>query len=272
MQSSNTTKQRSWRIPDWIYGLAAVLAILALWEMGSTNGWISSYQFPPPSKLAKTLPVLLEKGFPRGVTADIHIRATLGRILQGYIIAILLAIPIGLVIGNSNFLNRATSPVITFARSIATISLLPLAVAWFGVGEFTRVFLITYGCFWIILTSVVDAVKGVPVEYIRASQTLGVPTRQIFFRVMLPASLPRIFTGMRIALGVAFLVIVAVEMIGTIEGLGALIMEARTFYRSDTAMVGMIFIAIIGFSLSTILNWAERILFPWASDLEAVER
>mgnify|MGYP005841718223 CR=1 FL=1 len=261
-----------WRIPDWAYGLGTVIGLLLLWEFASARGWLGTYQFPPPSRLANTFQLLLERGFPRGLTADVHIWATLWRIIRGYLIATTLAVPLGIVIGASPFLDRAASPVITFARSVATISLLPLAVAWFGVGEETRIFLITYACFWIILTSVVEAVKGVNSLYIRAAQTLGASRRQIFFQVMLPASLPRIFSGMRVALGVAFLVIVAVEMIGTITGLGALIMEARTFYRSDVAVVGMIFIAIIGFGIAKVLDILERILLPWASSLDEVNR
>lgn len=279
MQSSNASPETKrsrrrfkLRIPDWLYGFGTIVAIIALWEFASVQGWLGTYQFPPPSKLADTFQTLIERGFPRGLTATIHIQATLWRIIRGYLLATVLAIPIGIFIGASPLLDRASSPIITFARSVATISLLPLAVAWFGVGEVTRIFLITYACFWIILTSVVDAVKGVPQPYIRAAQTLGASQRQIFFQVMLPASLPRIFAGMRVALGVAFLVIVAVEMIGTVEGLGALIMEARTFYRSDAAVVGMIFIAIIGFSLSKILDVLERVLLPWASGLEEVQR
>ena len=163
-------------------------------------------------------------------------------------------------------------PVITFARSVATISLLPLAVAWFGVGEVTRVFLITYACFWVIVTNVIDGVKSVDVDLLRAARMLGTSPHQIFYRVVLPASLPRIFTGMKVALGLAFLVIVAVEMVGTIEGLGALIHQTRTLYRSDAAMVGMIFLAIFGYALSKGLDWLEKILLPWSGGLEEVER
>jgi ABC-type nitrate/sulfonate/bicarbonate transport system permease component len=263
---------RSYTLPDAVVGSITVLVILLAWEMAVRLDWISSFQFPPPSRLAQTFSNLLTVGFPRGVTAWIHIQATVLRILQGYVLATLLAIPIGLIIGRSRLMDIAISPVITFARSVATISLLPLAVAWFGVGEVTRVFLITYGCFWIILTNVIAGVKQVDIDYIRAAQTLATDSKQMFYRVILPASLPRIFSGMKVALGMAFLVIVAVEMIGTIEGLGALIQQSRTFYRSDMAMVGMVFMGIFGFALSKGLDWLEKLLLPWAVGLEEVER
>jgi ABC-type nitrate/sulfonate/bicarbonate transport system permease component len=262
----------SFSLPEPLVGLVTILLLLGLWELAVYFEWISSFHFPPPSRLSRTFISLLNQGFPRGITAWIHIQATVTRILQGYIIATLLAIPLGLFIGNSLILEKATSPVITFARSVATISLLPLAVAWFGVGEFTRVFLITYGCFWIILTNVISGVRQVETEYIHAARMLAATPGQIFYRVILPASFPRIFSGMKVALGMAFLVIVAVEMIGTIAGLGALIQQARTFYRSDAAMVGMVFMGIFGFLLSKGLDWLERLLLPWASGLEEVER
>lgn len=264
---------RLWRAHgDRLVGAVVVLAILLAWELASAAGWLNTYHFPPPSKLASTLWRLTVDGFPRGITALVHIRATFGRILMGYALAALTAIPLGLIIGRSAFLDRASAPLVTFARSVATISLLPLAVAWFGVGELTRVLLIAYGSFWIILTNVVAAVKGVDGRWIHAAQTLGASERQIFFRVILPGSLPRIFGGMKVALGVAFLVIVAVEMIGTVRGLGALIMEARTFYRSDAAFVGMLFIGLVGFLLAKGLDRLERWLLPWAVGLEEVER
>jgi ABC-type nitrate/sulfonate/bicarbonate transport system permease component len=253
-------------------GVLFVVVLLALWEVASRAGYLNPYHFPRPSRLASTLWDLLWVGFPVGITVWQHIQATIWRILQGYLLATVFAIPLGLIVGGSHWLDQAAKPVVTFARSIATISLLPLAVAWFGVGELSRILLIAYACFWIILTNVIEGVKQVDPALIRAGKMLEVDHRQLFLRVVLPATMPRIFAGMKVALGVSFMVIVGVEMIGTIEGLGALIMEARTFYRSDAAMVGMIFIALFGFLLSRVLDWLERLLLPWASGLEEVER
>lgn len=259
-------------ISDRMLGVASVVVLIGLWELFSRLGYLNTYHFPPPSKLAATLWDLAVDGFPRGITVWQHIASTVWRILLGYLLATVVAIPLGMIIGTTYVLDKSTNPIITFARSIATISLLPLAVAWFGVGEPARVFLIFYGCFWIIITNVIEGVKHVDVNLINAGRMLGSSRNQLFFRVILPATLPRIFAGMKVALGIAFMVIVAVEMIGTIRGLGALIMEARTFYRSDAAMVGMIFIALFGFFISKILDWVERTLLPWAPDLEEVER
>jgi ABC-type nitrate/sulfonate/bicarbonate transport system permease component len=259
-------------LPDWLFGLLTIAVLLALWELAVSLGLLNEVRFPPPSKLWRALVSLLTSGFPKGVTAILHIKATVLRILKGYALATALAIPVGLLVGSSPLLERAANPIITFARSVATISLLPLAVAWFGVGELSRVLLITYGCFWVILTNVIHGVKSVDSRLIQAAGMLGASRWQTFFRVILPASTPRIFAGMKVALGLAFLVIVAVEMIGTVEGLGALIMEARTFYRTDTTMVGMLFIALFGFLLAKGLDRLERILLPWAVGLEEVER
>lgn len=258
--------------PAWALALGSVLTLLALWELAARVGVLEPRSYPPPTELADTIVSVAVDGFPRGVTIASHAAATAWRIIRGYLLATALAIPLGMVIGRSRVLDLATAPIITFARSIATISLLPLAVAWFSVGETSRIFLITFGAFWIILTNTVAAVKGVDPTLVRAAHTLGCTGSALFTRVILPASLPRIFAGMKVALGMSFLVIVAVEMIGTVEGLGALIMEARTFYRSDVAMVGMVFLAVFGFLLATGLDRLERRLLPWAAPDEGARR
>lgn len=260
------------RLIDLLIGIVTLVAIGALWEYLVQNGHLNPYFFPPPTEIADELEKITTVGFPRGVTIFSHIQATVLRILKGYAMAAVLGIPIGLFVGSRQFLDRAVMPVVTFARSVATISLLPLMVAWFGVGELSRVLLVFYGCFWVIMTNSAFAVKTIHPQYIQAAETLGASKTQIFFQVMLPASLPRIFSGMKVALGLAFLYIVAVELINAEEGLGSLIWEARTFYRSDTMMVGLFMLSIFGFALAQGLDLLEKVLLPWAESLEEIER
>ncbi|MBL8590107.1 MAG: ABC transporter permease subunit, partial [Methylobacteriaceae bacterium] len=200
--------------------LALALA-LALWEYAVAAGWLRRLLFPPPSRLLSSAVELARDGVPVGQTLLAHAAATLARIASGFLLAMLLAVPLGLVIGSRPFLDRATQPIVGFCRSVATLSLLPLALVWFGVGEASKIFLIGYGCFWVMLSNVVAAVRLVDPVLVNAALTMDAPPRSLFARVVLPAALPRIAAGARIALGVGFMVIVGAEMIGTITGLGA---------------------------------------------------
>lgn len=244
---------------------AVIVALLMLWEFAASAGWIRAVLFPPPSKLARTLVELLTDGFPEGVTLGSHFLVTIRRIFAGYVGALALAIPLGLWIGWHPLLDRMTSTVIAFCRSVATLSLLPVAIVWFGTGEASKIFLIGYGCFWVMLSNAVAAVKLVDPLLLRAARTMDTTRSDLFLRVALPAALPRLFSGARVALGVGFMVIVGAEMIGTIQGLGALIMEARTFYRSDITVVGMFVLGVLGFLIAVGLQWLEIRLLPWRS-------
>jgi ABC-type nitrate/sulfonate/bicarbonate transport system permease component len=257
------TPEGGWALTDLSVKIITIAVLLGLWELASQLGYIKIYLFSRPSKLAQTFVQLLTVGFPNGITVLVHIEATFFRILMGFALACAVGIPLGLFIGRTRWLERTVDPIVTFARSIATISLLPLAIAWFGVGELARVLLIFYGCFWIVLTNTIQGAKFVDTVLINAGRVLGARGPRLFFQVILPASLPRIFAGMKVALGMAFMVIIAVEMIGTIKGLGALIQQARTFYNTSIAIDGMIFIAIIGLLIAYSLDWLERLLLPW---------
>lgn len=252
-----------WALTDLSIKIITILVLIAIWEIASRTGYIKIYLFSRPTKLYETFIQLLTTGFPRGITVHIHLQATFFRIITGFILACMTAIPLGLFIGRTRWLDRMVDPIVTFARSIAVISLLPLAIAWFGVGEMARVLLIFYGCFWIILTNTIQGAKYVDPLLIDAGRVLGASKRSLFYQVILPSSLPRIFAGMKVALGMAFMIIIAVEMIGTIEGLGALIQQARTFYNTSIAITGMIFIALIGFLISFTLDRLEHMLLPW---------
>jgi ABC-type nitrate/sulfonate/bicarbonate transport system permease component len=251
---------RTWRL---LAPTVAIVLFLIAWEYAVAAGHLRPIQCPPPSKIARSLLELVIEGFPEGTRLDAHFFITVLRILAGFALAVAVAIPLGLLIGSSPMLDKLTSPVVAFCRSVATLSLLPLAVVWFGTGEATKVFLIGYGCFWVMLSNVIAAIKQIDAVLIRAARTMDTSKRDIFLKVMLPSALPRLVSGARVALGVGFMVIVGAEMIGTTRGLGALIMEARTFYRSDITMVGMFVIAALGLALSAGLTRLEAWLVPW---------
>lgn len=243
--------------------LLVLLVFLLAWQAASMAGWLMPVRFPPPSRLAGSFVELSLEGFPYGALLGTHVLISLKRVLAGYLIAVALAVPLGLVIGTSPLLDRMSAPVVAFCRSVATLSLLPLALVWFGTGEAAKIFLIGYGCFWVMISNVIAAIKLVDPLLVRAALSLDTPPAAIFARVMLPAALPRIAAGARTALGMGFVVIVGAEMIGTTLGLGALIMEARTFYRSDITMVGMACIGAIGFAIAAGLSRLEAWLMPW---------
>lgn len=260
------------RLSDQKIKIITFAALIAIWELLSRSGAIKAVYLPSPSRLVSTFWEIITEGYPQGITVLIHIKATVWRIIQGYLLAIALAIPLGLVIGSHFLMERAANPVITFARALATISLLPLAIAWFGIGELSSVLLIMYGAFWAIITNTIQGVKSVDINFINVGRMFGASRRHIFFRVILPATLPRIFAGMKIGLGVAFMVIIAAELVGTVKGLGALIQQSRLFYRTDITIVGMIFIGILGLIISISLDRLERVMLPWAVGLEEVKR
>jgi ABC-type nitrate/sulfonate/bicarbonate transport system permease component len=254
-------RTHDWR--NWVYPIAVIATGLVLWQVAVMGGWLRPISFPPPTKLAASFYELVVEGYPEGIGLWTHVAITLQRIVLGYVAALALAIPLGLLIGWTPTLDALTDPLIAFARSVATLSLLPLAVIWFGTGELAKIFLIGYGCFWVMITNVVAAMKNIDPMLIRAARTMDVSGAALFRQVALPAALPRIFAGARVALGVGFMVIVGAEMIGTIRGLGALIMEARTFYRTDITMVGMAVIGALGFAISIGLQRLETRLMPW---------
>lgn len=260
------------RLARFLTSLAVVAGALIAWEMAVRFGYLKPYQFPPPSRIARGFVELSNVGFPTGVPIWTHTLVTVGRVLQGYVAAIVLAIPLGLLIGAVPVLDKLTAPLVVFCRSVATLSLLPLVIVWFGAGELTKIVLIGYGCFWTMLSNVIAGVRYVDPTLVRAARSFGVNGFELYRKVVLPAALPRIFAGARMALGVGFMVIVGAEMIGTIQGLGALIMEARTFYRSEITIIGMLVIGLLGFAISTGLAGMERLLLPWATNLDQVRR
>ena len=177
----------------------------------------------------------------------VEIYASLQRILIGFTLGCLVAVPLGLAMGNVRSIRLALEPYVNFFRFIPPIAFLPLVVLWFGIGETSKVALIVYTTLFIVLINTMAGVFQIPVIKIRAARSLGIRGSSLFRFVVIPSTVPFIITGMRIAMGNSFMTVVAAEMLSANSGLGYLIFSSRVFYRTGHMFVGLITLGILGF-------------------------
>lgn len=190
-----------------------------------------------------------------------HALISLNRVLVGFGLAVLLALPLGLAIGTSTTVQEYCYPVIQFGRAIPPIAFVPLGIVWFGLGNTPIIFIIFLGAFWAVLTNVITGVTAAPRLFIRAAESLGATRFQIFNRVILPAAFPHIFVGLRTGFGIAWVSIVAGELVAASSGLGYLIMHARRLLASDDVITGMVAIGVLGILFDAGFRALERTLF-----------
>src|SRR5207249_1504313 len=171
--------------------------------------------------------------------------ATLLRVAVGFAIGAGLALPLGLWMGARDRVYEVFNPLVQLLRPIPPIAYIPLAILWFGLGNPPAFFLISLGSFFPVLMNTIAGVRNVDAIYVRAAQNLGAPGRTLFWRVLFPAAMPSILAGMRVGVGVAFIVVIVAEMIAVNSGLGYRILEAREYFWSDKILAGMISIGVI---------------------------
>ena len=195
-----------------------------------------------------------------------YTRDSLFRVACGYGAAVLLGIPAGLALGWFSAAARAANPLIQMLRPISPLAWMPLAVIWFGVSNLAPIFLIFLASFFPVVVTTMNGVRNVPPMYVQAGRNFGLSTGALIARVIFPAVLPRILVGLRIAFGVAWLVLVAAEMIAVDSGLGYLIIDARNAgKRYDLVVGGMLLIGAIGLMLDALIRRTEKLKFVrWA--------
>ena len=223
---------------------------LAAWHMAVK--YSGSDIFPTPMEVLRGLGELAQQGLLLK-----YIVASLFRVSWGFGLAVLIGVPLGLVLGWFRPAFAALNPFIQILRPISPIAWIPVAILWFGVKDTAPVFLIFLASVFPITVSAMAAVQNMQQVYLRAAQNFGLSGFPLFRRVIFPAALPQVITGIRIALGVAWLVVVAAEMIAVNSGLGYLIIEARNAgKRYDLVVAGMVMIGLIGL----LLDWLVRSL------------
>ena len=243
------------RVKASLPALAVIVALVAIW-------WIVVVQtesaiFPTPLQVATGALELARDG-----SLWEHIGASLFRVGAGFGLAMLVAIPIGLWMGWVNTAYATLNPLFQMLRPISPIAWIPLAILWFGVGDVSPIFLIFLSSVFPLMVQTTAGVHTIERRYLRAAANFGVSRFTLFSKVVIPAVLPQIIVGMRVGIGVAWLVVVAAEMIALHSGLGYMIMDSRNAgNRYDLVIAGMILIGLIGLMLDSATRMLERLKF-----------
>ena len=245
--------------------LAFPLVVLAVWHFATYGRKYSL--IPPPSDVALELYDLAFGGIyddAYSQTLHVHLIASMSRVFGGFAIALAVALPLGLMIGRIPVVRQLLDPTLQLLRPIPVTAWLPLAMIMFGLGPRSAFFLVCLGAFYPILINTIFGVRSVDPRLFEAASMLGCEGSAQFFKVVLPASLPAIFTGLRLGLGFAWVVIVVGEMTGVQTGLGAIIMEARQLSRTEIVICGMVTIGVAGFITDRLVLLLGRRLLRWS--------
>jgi NitT/TauT family transport system permease protein len=232
---------------------AFILVLLIIWYIAVARQ--PTHLLPDPIAVLAAFAELARRGL-----LFKYIVASLFRVTWGFMLAALTAIPFGLAVGWYRRSEMALNPLIQIFRPISPLAWIPISILWFGVGDVAAIFLIFLASFLPLTLTAINAVESIPAVYINAGRNFGLSTPALVYRVLYPAVVPQIIIGLRITLGIAWLVVVAAEMIAVNSGLGFLIVDARNSgNRYDLVVAGMIMIGVIGLMLDTGMRSLEKI-------------
>ncbi|MFD3873104.1 ABC transporter permease [Streptomyces sp. NPDC058623] len=237
---------------------AAVIGLLAVWETAPRLGLVDATFLPPVSEVAVAWWELLGDG-----QLGEHARASLTRSFGGFAVAVVVAVPLGLLIGWYRPVAAFLGPLLELFRNTAALALLPVFVLLLGIGETSKVSIVVYACVWPILLNTISAVGNADPTLVRLARSMDLSTPRLFQKVILPSSVPAIFTGIRLAGAVSILVLVAAEMIGAKAGLGYLINASQYNFAIPQMYAGIITISAIGVAFNQVLVTIERRLSVW---------
>lgn len=245
-------RRASSAVQSWVLPISVSLMLTAGWELACRL--VQASVFPTPGQTWRGFLELIESERLWGDVA-----ASLFRVTWGFLLAVAIGVPLGLVVGWSTRTFRALNPIIQGLRPVSPIAWIPIAILWFGIGDGAGIFLIFLSAFFPVTVGSMAAVRNISLVHQRSAMNFGVHGLDLFRRVVLPAAMPQIITSLRIALGVAWLVIVAAEMVGMDSGLGYLINDARNAgSRYDLVVATMIMIGLIGILLDFLIRRLER--------------
>lgn len=243
--------------------MITILLFFAIWQFVVTQGIVDSRTLPSPVKIYETFLSKLTKKAPDGNLLSTNILASLQVSLCGFFSAIIIGVPLGLLMGWYQILDKILTPIFEIIRPIPPIAWIPIVVVWMGVGLGAKVLIIFFSAF---VPCVINSYTGIRLTnrtFINVSQTFGASNFTTFIKVGIPSSLPMVMTGIKIALGNSWSTLVAAEMLAASAGLGFMIQMGRQFARADVVVLGMVLIGVLGAILSFLFSSLEKYLLRW---------
>jgi len=238
------------------------LVILLIWDLTTRFGIVRSILLPTPAAVLWATVDVFRRGY-AGVSIFAHIGASLARVMVAFLSAAVLGVVFGLLRGRYRMVDALLLVPSEVIRPIPPLGFIPLFILWFGIGELSKVLIIFYYVFLVVMLNTQAGVRSCPEEAIRAARSLGANSVQVFRYVIFPAALPQIMTGMRVGMGSALAILVASELLGGDRGLGFVILDASNFFRTSQVFVGLILIGLLGLISDRGLNFVSRWIVHW---------
>jgi NitT/TauT family transport system permease protein len=257
-------RQRRERIERRVYFLASFAMLLLIWEGCRATGLINPKLFPSIAAVVQSAAVQLRDG-----SLQQHMYASFLRVLTSFSIGIALAVVLGFLIGWFRVVRLMVDPVINFFRALPPIALIPLMIIFFGIGETSKIIVLSYASFFPALVVIYQALVSLDPIYIRAARTLGATNMEIFRRIILPQLVPHIITACRVSLGVCWATLVAAELIAAQRGIGAMMVEAQNFFQMPPLVLGIILIGVISLVMDAIVRAIEAHATQWQEKMSS---
>ena len=238
--------------------VAAIALFLVLWQVAPSLGWVEPAFLPPFTTVLQALLRLAGDG-----TLWTDITASLHRSLTGFAVAIVIAIPLGLLIAWYRTAAEVLSPLLTVFLNTAAVALIPVFTLILGIGDLSKIAMITYACFWVVLFNTISGARSIDPLLVKSARSLGLSNLSLFRKVVLPAAVPTIFTGIRLSGAASMMVLITTEFVGAKAGLGYLIISAENNFQIPEMYAGILTISIIGVGFNYLLVLVERRFSRW---------
>lgn len=257
-QSDAAPGVASRRSVDVTLSLLSPVLLLALWELLSRLQLLDPRFFPPPTSIASTFWAFVASG-----EMWLHLKASLGRIAVGFLLGAIPAVLLGLFLGLSRLARAILNPILYALYPVPKVAILPLIMLIFGLGEASKYVIIAIAVFFLVVINTTAGVLLIDSIYFDVAKNFNASRRDFYLKVVLPGALPSIFTGLKLAMGVALIVLVTAEFVGARSGIGVVIFEAWQVFAIERLFVGLVIISFLGYVLSVLLDELERWLIPW---------